>query len=59
MVRIFDFYNNEKDKVIKLGFRFIFQSNLKTLTDKEVDDQINNIINLVKGESGVSVPGLF
>ena len=56
---IFDFYNNEKDKVIKLGFRFIFQSNLKTLTDKEVDDQINNIINLVKGESGVSVPGLF
>tara|TARA_B100001769_G_scaffold139762_1_gene109382 strand:+ start:6076 stop:7980 length:1905 start_codon:yes stop_codon:yes gene_type:complete len=56
---IFDFYHNEKDKVIKLGFRFIFQSNLKTLTDKEVDDQINNIINLVKGESGVSVPGLF
>ena len=56
---IFDFYNNEKNQAIKLGFRFIFQSNLKTLTDKEVDDQINNIINLVKGEGGVSVPGLF
>ena len=55
---IFDFYNNEDKKVIKIGFRFIFQSNEKTLKDHEVDEQINNIIKLVEDINGVSVPGL-
>ena len=30
---LFDFYKDDKRKIIKLGYRFIFQSHLKTLSD--------------------------
>ena len=30
---IFDYYKDDKREIIKLGYRFIFQSHLKTLSD--------------------------
>ena len=40
-------FNNEKNAEIKIGFRFIFQSKDKTLTDDEVDEVIENIKNTI------------
>ena len=56
-VFIFDYFYNEKKQEIKIGFRFIFQSNDSTVTDKEVDDIMKVIIdNVLKFES-ISIPG--
>ena len=54
---MFDYFK-DKDNVSKLAFRFIFQSNEKTLTDKEVDYEIKEIIeeNIVKDL--IEIPGL-
>ena len=38
---IFDFYKNDKTKIVKLGYRFIFQSNLKTLSDIDVNAKVD------------------
>jgi len=55
---IFDYYNNEKKQEIKIGFRFIFQSQDSTITDNEVDDVMNIIINSSLEYDSVSIPGL-
>ena len=55
---IFDYYNNEKKHEIKIGFRFIFQSQDSTVTDKEVDNVINNIIDGALKYNSVHIPGL-
>jgi len=55
---IFDFYKNDKTKIVKLGFRCIFQSNLKTLTDIEVNEKIQEVLNPVLKIEGVSIPGM-
>jgi len=55
---IFDFYNNEKEKIIKVGFRFIFQSKLKTLEEKDIKTEVENIISLSKEIAGANIPGL-
>ena len=55
---IFDFYKNEKNNEIKIGFRFIFQSNKKTITDIEVSDVMNKIIESSMKIDSVSIPGL-
>ncbi len=55
---IFDFYINKKNNEIKLGFRFIFQSNNKTLNDVEIDQEIDKIISLCLKMDSVSIPGL-
>jgi len=57
-VFIFDFYNNEKINEIKIGFRFIFQSPTKTITDKDVAEVMNEIINYSTAIESVSIPGL-
>ena len=54
---IFDFYHNNKSNILKIGFRLTFQSNTKTLTDKEVDDIMNDIIDNSLKINSVSVPG--
>ena len=56
-VFIFDYYNNLKNDEIKIGFRFIFQSIDRTLTDKEIDVIYHEIIKLSKDLDGVSIPG--
>ena len=55
---IFDFYENKKNNEIKLGFRFIFQSNQKTITEIEVNEIISDIINLAIKINTVEIPGL-
>lgn len=55
---IFDYYKNEKKEEIKIGFRFIFQSNDKTIKDEEVDKVINDIIITTMNIDSVSIPGI-
>ena len=55
---IFDFYKNDKTNIVKLGYRFIFQSNLKTLSDIEVNNKVQEILNPVLKIEGVSIPGM-
>ncbi len=54
---IFDYFNNVKNNEIKIGYRFVFQDNSKTLTDMEVDKFIEEIIKESLKIGGISVPG--
>ena len=42
-VFIFDYFLNEKNNEIKIGFRFIFQDSNSTITET----QVNNIMNVI------------
>ena len=55
---VFDFFNNSKLDIVKIGFRFSFQSNEKTLLDKDVNDIMEDIIKKSKKISGVEIPGI-
>ena len=55
---IFDFYNNQKNNEIKLGFRFIFQSKTSTITENEVSSIMEDIINHTLSIDSVTIPGL-
>ncbi len=55
---VFDYFKNEKLNEIKIGFRFIFQSNESTLTDQEVERVMKNIIDKALDYNSVSIPGL-
>jgi phenylalanyl-tRNA synthetase beta chain len=55
---IFDFYNNQKNNEIKLGFRFIFQSTASTITENEVNSVMDAIINHTLSIDSVSIPGI-
>ena len=57
-VFVFDYYKNEKNNEIKIGFRFLFQSSTSTITDKEVNSLINDIIIGTTKIEGISIPGL-
>ena len=48
----------KKQTEIKIGFRAIFQSNDKTLTDGEVENSLFEIIKPVLSIKSVNVPGL-
>jgi len=54
---VFDYYKNDNTNVIKVGYRFIFQSHERTLTDEEVDNLIDDIIIRCLQISSVSLPG--
>ena len=55
---VFDFYKNEKTETVKLGYRFIFQSDFKTLSDEEINKKVNKIIAPIIQLDGVSIPGM-
>tara|TARA_B100000767_G_C19776285_1_gene542785 strand:- start:4044 stop:5954 length:1911 start_codon:yes stop_codon:yes gene_type:complete len=57
-VFIFDYFENRKLDIIKIGYRFIFQANDRTLTDSEVNVIIDSIINLSNEIDGIEIPGL-
>jgi phenylalanyl-tRNA synthetase beta chain len=57
-VYIFDYFKNEKAQEIKIGFRFIFQSIHKTLTEKEISYIIDDIIEKSLKINGIMIPGL-
>ena len=55
---IFDFYKNDKTRIVKLGFRCIFQSNFNTLSDIEVNGKVQEILDPILKIEGVSIPGM-
>jgi phenylalanyl-tRNA synthetase beta chain len=55
---IFDYYINEKQKEIKIGFRFIFQSKKTTLNSSEIELVYNDIVTKSLSISGISIPGI-
>ena len=57
-VFIFDYFHNQNKSEIKIGFRFIFQSHKKTITEIEVNKIINKIISISTSIDSVSIPGL-
>ena len=57
-VFIFDYFFNEKRNEIKIGFRFIFQDSLSTITETQVNSIMNVIIKKTTTLNGVSIPGL-
>ena len=55
---VFDYYKNDKNKEIKIGFRLVFQSNSSTITEKEVNQVMEELISYTKTISGISIPGI-
>jgi phenylalanyl-tRNA synthetase beta subunit len=58
-VFIFDYFKNEKNKEIKIGFRFIFQAKNTTLTSLEIDEVYDEILKSSLKINGVTIPGLI
>jgi len=54
----FDFFKNYKTKTVKIGYRFIFQSNLKTLSDREINAKVQEILSPILKIDGVTIPGM-
>ena len=57
-VYIFDYFKNEKQEEIKIGFRFIFQSKKMTLKSAEIELVYNDIVRQSLKISGISIPGI-
>jgi phenylalanyl-tRNA synthetase beta chain len=57
-IYIFDFFKNEKQEEIKIGFRFTFQSNKATLNSAEIELVYNDIVTKSLNISGISIPGM-
>jgi len=55
---IFDFFQNKKLNLLKLGFRFKFQAKDKSLTDEEIDQIMNKLISDSLALDGISIEGL-
>lgn len=56
---IFDFYENKKLNVIKVGVRLIFQSSSTTLSDEEISESVNSLLKPIIDLEGISIPGLI
>ena len=57
-IYIFDYFKNEKAQEIKIGFRFIFQSKISTLTSDQIDIVYNDIMRESLKIKGIKVPGV-
>ncbi len=57
-VFVFDYFHNEKNEEVKIGFRFTFQAKSSTITETQVNNIINDIINHTTDIDGISIPGL-
>ena len=57
-VFIFDYFFNEKNKEIKIGFRLTFQDKNSTITETEVNNIMDVIIENALKLNGVTIPGL-
>ena len=55
---VFDFYKDKNSETVKLGYRFVFQSASKTLSDEEINKKVNEIIAPIIELNGVSIPGM-
>ncbi|MDB4244523.1 phenylalanine--tRNA ligase beta subunit-related protein, partial [Gammaproteobacteria bacterium] len=57
-IYIFDYFKNEKQEEIKIGFRFVFQSKIMTLKSAEIEVVYNDIVRKSLKISGVTIPGI-
>ena len=57
-VYIFDYFKNEKQEEIKIGFRFVFQSKKITLNSAEIELVYNDIVSQSLRIEGISIPGI-
>ena len=57
-VFIFDYYKNIEKNIIKVGLRFIFQSNKKTLEENEIDKEMLKVFKIFENSNDVEIPGL-
>ena len=57
-VYIFDYFKNEKQEEIKIGFRFVFQSKKTTLNSAEIELVYNDIVSQSLRIEGISIPGM-
>lgn len=55
---IFDYYEDIHNNKTKVGYRFIFQSNIKTLKDEEINNSVNNLLKPILSINSITVPGL-
>ena len=55
---IFDLFENKKLNILKVGYRFKFQSVLKSLTDEEIEKVMNSLIKDALLMDGISIEGL-
>ena len=55
---IFDFYENKKLNEIKVGVRLIFQSNLNTLSEEDIQKSVNKLLQPIIDIEGISIPGI-
>ena len=55
---IFDHFVNKNKNIIKIGFRFIFQSNLKSLNMDDIEKEIVPLIERTTLIDGVTIPGI-
>ncbi len=55
---MFDFYKDAKNKVIKVGYRFVFQSKDKTLSENDIQKSISKIIKPILSLENISIPGI-
>ena len=55
---LFDLYRDDKRKITKLGYRFIFQSHQKTLSDSEINKKVHEILSPILEIDRVSIPGM-
>ena len=54
---LFDYFEDFKNKNFKAGYRFIFQHIFKTLTDEEINFEMENLIKEILEIQDVSIPG--
>lgn len=48
----------KKKAEIKIGFRFIFESKKATITEKEINKIIREIVKYSNSINGITIPGL-
>ena len=57
-IYIFDYFKNERQEEIKIGFRFVFQSKKATLTTNQIEHVLNDIMAQSLKIEGIEIPGI-
>ena len=55
---VFDLFENKKQNILKVGYRFKFQAIDKNITDEETEAVMNPLIEESLEISGVSIEGI-
>jgi phenylalanyl-tRNA synthetase beta chain len=57
-IYIFDYYKNEKQQEVKIGFRFIFQDTKSTITSQQIESVYDDIVEKSLNIDGITIPGI-